>query len=794
MKRLSRHFDPDLICLLLLLAFGLTAYANSFSAAFHYDDITRIVDNDAIIDLANIGGIYSYCKERFLTYFTLALNYRISELEPTSYHIFNFFIHYFAALFLYFLFIETWKTPGMKEVDLGFSKPAAAFFVAGIFLLHPLQTQAVTYVIQRAASMAGMFYLGALLFYVRARLSVPRYAAGGYYALMILCAIGAAFSKETAATLPAMIVIYEIFFFNTSIRDLVRKKVVIFSLIPVGIIVAYKFGSLVQRDFYYDPGIDFTRKQYILTQFSVLVTYLRLFFWPAGQNLDWDYPLASAFFNVRTVASLSLLLALACLALVSYRKSRFLSLGIVAFFVTLAPTSSIIPIKDLIYEHRMYLAVAFLAMGFVHVSMQTLEKIESIPSRGHQVVLVLVIGTLLSLLTGLTYARNQVWMNELSLWRDAVQKSPNKARPHVNYGRALYASGFVELGKIKAEFETANRLCPRCPTPYHNLAFVYWKEGDYQRAIASSLEAIKLKSNYDDALYHLSRMYRELNEWDDARAYLERLISMSPGSKYLRAYSDLVDVYLEMGLENKAISLAQTMTKMEDGVPRLDYYRGIIFYKLQDLEQAKLYFIKAIEHKSKRTSSYLMLGQIHYLQEEYEQAEEAFRKVLEEYPWSAAAHYNLAILLEKSNRSQEAIKHLKHARAVDPFAFGPSFHLIKLYGNLGFSGKRTDLLSKLLGLRPDSKEFSFLKVNQDEDFNQTLSIYAERFLSGNPSPGSVRTRAIIATLREDYPEAIRLYEKHLGSLTDKKEKQKITQEVLRLEGVLQGKEPLITPA
>lgn len=782
------------MCLLLLLAFGLSAYADSFSASFHYDDITRIVENDAIYDLANIGGIYSYGKERFLTYFTLALNYRISELEPTSYHIFNFFIHYFAAFFLYFLFLETWKTPGMKGVDLRFSKRAAAFLVAGIFLLHPLQTQAVTYVIQRAESMAGMFYLGALFFYVRARRTVPPYAAGGYYALMILCAIGAAFSKETAVTLPAMIVIYEIFFFNTSIRDLVRKKVVIFSLIPLGVIVAYKFGSLVQRDFYYDPGIYFTRKQYILTQFSVLVTYLRLFLWPAGQNLDWDYPLASAFFNVRTVASLSLLLALACLAVVSYKKSRFLSLGIVAFFVTLAPTSSIIPIKDLIYEHRMYLAVAFLAMGFAHVLMQTLEKIQSLPSRGHLVVLVLVIGTLLSLLTGLTYARNQVWMNEISLWSDAVRKSPNKARPHLNYGRALYASGFVELTKIKEEFETAKRLCPRCPSPYHNLAFVYWKEGDYQRAIASSLEAINLKPDLHDAIYHLSRMHRELNQWDHARSYLERLVSMSPGSKYVRAYSDLVDVYLQMGLQDEAWRLAKTMTEMADGAPSLDYYRGIIFYKLKDLEQARLYFIKAIEHESMRTSSYLMLGQIHYLQEEYEQAEESFRKVLEEHSWSAAAHYNLSILLEKSKHNQEAVEHLEHARAVDPFAFGPSFHLIRLYGDLGFSTKRTDLLIKLLGLRRDSKEFSFLKVNQDEDFKQTLSIYEARFLPGNPSPGSIRTRAIIATLREDYPEAIRWYEQHLGSLTNRHEKENITQEMLRLEGVLQGKEPLMTPA
>ena len=794
MKRSSRHFDPDLLCLLLLLAFALIAYADSFDATFHYDDITRIVENDAIFDLANVGRIYSYCKERFLTYFTLALNYKIGKLDPTGYHIFNFFIHYLAALFLYFLFMETLKTPAMSKVDLRCSKRLAAFFVAGIFLLHPLQTQAVTYIIQRAESMAGMFYLGSLFFYVRARMTIPRFTAAGYYGLMILCAAGAAFSKETAVTLPVMIVAYELLFFDTTLRELVRKKVVIISLIPAGLIVAYKLGDLIQKDFYYDPTIGFTRKQYILTELSVLVTYLRLFFWPAGQNLDWDYPVASTLLNVRTVTSLILLLALVLLAFISYRKSRFVTLGIVAFFLTLAPTSSIIPIKDVIYEHRMYLAIAFLAMASVQVVMQALEKIEGSSIRGRQIGLAATIILVLPLLTGLTYARNEVWINEISLWQDVVQKSPNGSRAHVNYGGALYQGGYADLNQIKEQFEIAKRLCPHCPTPHYNLAFVYWKEGDYQQAIASSLEAIKLKPDYLDAIYHLSRIYRELEEWDNARVYLERLVSMSPGSKYMRAYSDLADVYLQMGLQDEAWRLAETMTKMKGRVPRLDYYRGIIFYRLEDFERAKFYFSQATEDESKRAPSYLMLGQIHYLKEEYEQAEKTFHRVLEEDPWSFQAHYNLAILCERDNRIQEAVEHFEHARAVDPFSLDPSLHLIKLYGKLDWSEKRTNLVRKLFGLRPDSKEYSFLKANQDEDFNQTLSIYEARFLPGNPSPVSKRTRAIIATLRGDYPEAIRWYEKQLGSLTNKNEKEKITQEVLRLEGVLQGKEPLMTPA
>ena len=317
MKNPLTRIDPDLRCVLLLLLLGLVAYADTFCAGFCYDDLTRIVENDVIVDLTALGKIYSHSRERFLTYLSLALNYHIGKLDPTGYHIFNFFVHFVAALFLYFLFLETLKTPALAGAEWRFSKRGAALLVAGIFLLHPLQTQSVTYVIQRAESMAGMFYLAALFFYVRAKLAETPGLARVYYLFVLVSALGAAFSKETAVTLPVMIVAFEVLFFNASILRLVGNRVVILTLIPAGTIIAYKLGPLIQRGFYYDPGISFTRSQYFFTQFSVLVTYLRLFFWPAGQNLDWDYPIAITLFKFRTLASLCLLLAVVLLAVVA---------------------------------------------------------------------------------------------------------------------------------------------------------------------------------------------------------------------------------------------------------------------------------------------------------------------------------------------------------------------------------------------------------------------------------------------------------------------------------------------
>ena len=796
MQKIFRRIDPDLILVLALLVFGLVAYSNSFSGSFQFDDRLHILRNEAFTDLANVSKIYHYGKGRFLPYLTLAINYKISKFDPISYHIFNFFIHYIAAIFLYFLFLAILQTPAMRGLQATIPQRLGAFLAAGIFFLHPLQTESVTYIIQRSESMAGMFYLATLFFYLKARGAGARKDLYGYGLLAGISAVCAAFSKETAMTLPAMILVMELFFFETSIKALLGKKLFWLMMIPAAVILSFKLQPLIRTGFIHDPGpgLSFTRKQYLLTQFSVLLTYLQLFFWPANQNVDWDYPLATSLLSLQTLTSFLFLLLLVILAFFAHKRLRLLSFGIIAFFITLAPTSSIIPLRDVIFEHRMYLAVAFLAMACVQLCSHAFARIGARSPRGQAMVLCGLLIALLPVLSGLTHARNRVWLNQLSLWEDAVKKSPNKARVHKNYGRGILAVAYGSGEQAKKEFETAIRLAPHWAAPYHDLAVCYWREGDYQRAVTLGLEAIQRQPKYKDALYLLGASYKKLNQWDKAREYLERLVTTSPGSKYVGAYLDLLEVYLELGLEDKALNIAEKVQHLPDGVMPLDYHRGLAFYKLKQTETAKSYFVKQTEQESGRLKAYIMLGQICYLEGDYQRAEMAFRQAVEESEWSVHAHYNLAIILEHSGRLQEASEHLEKVMAVDPFSIDTSVRLVSIYNRLGYREKQTERLRKLLGLKPDSQEYNYIETRQRQDLDWVLRGYEERFLAADTSPFSLRAMAIIATLRKDYEEALVLYKSYLQTIQEKREIKKITREVDRLEELLQGRESLRTVA
>jgi tetratricopeptide (TPR) repeat protein len=320
----------------------------------------------------------------------------------------------------------------------------------------------------------------------------------------------------------------------------------------------------------------------------------------------------------------------------------------------------------------------------------------------------------------------------------------------------------------------------------------YWQEEDYQRAVTLGLEAIQRRPKYKDALYLLGTSYKKLHQWDEAREYLERLIGISPGSRYVGGYLDLLEVYLELGLEDNALDVAEKVRQLPDGMMSLDYQRGLAFYKLKQMETAKLYFLKQTKQESDRLKAYIMLGQIYYLEGDYHRAEMAFRQAVEESEWSVHAHYNLAIILEHNGRLHEASEHLEKAVAVDPFSIDTRVRLVSLYNRLGYTEKQAERLRKLLGLKPSSVEYGYIEASQSQGLERTLRGYEERFLSSDTSPLSLKTMAIISTLRKDYEEALALYKSYLQTRKEKSEIKKITREVDRLEELLQGREPLRT--
>lgn len=508
--------------LLLIALVGLIAYSNSFHVPFILDDEGSIVKNNVIKNLHRFLYVdgYTYNPRRFLGYLTVALNYRFGGLDVTGYHAVNLAIHIGSASLTYLLARLTLATPFFRRE--GEPAQASAFiplFAALLFVAHPIQTQAVTYVVQRFASLATFFFLASIACYAKARLiqeeSGRTVAAKSLMCyLLALAGAGCAMkSKEIAFTLPFVVVLYEFLFFRmTAAKKLLFLLPVALTvlIVPLSLLGTGKPIGQVISDVTSVTRVDseLSRLDYLFTQFPVLASYLRLIFLPVGQNFDYDFPVYHSLFNAPVLLSLLLLLALLATALylghrtrdpLAPRELRLFCFGVLWFFITISVESSIIPIADVIFEHRVYLpsAGAFIAIA----------ALVSLCSKGVVSRVTVVIAAVAVLaLTGTTFARNMVWGSEVSLWTDTVRKSPNKARPHYNLALALDKSGRLDESLEQALI--AVRLSPGEANPYNLIGTIFGRKGSYDQAIAALSQALKLDPTLAEAQVNLGDAFR----------------------------------------------------------------------------------------------------------------------------------------------------------------------------------------------------------------------------------------------------------------------------------------------
>ncbi|QWV92469.1 tetratricopeptide repeat protein [Geomonas oryzisoli] len=508
--------------LFLIAVVGLFAYSNSFHVPFIFDDEGSIVTNNVIKDLHRFlfDDGYAYNPRRFLGYLTVALNYRFGGLNVTGYHVVNLAIHISTGILTYLLARITLATPVLRRSDE--SRDTSWFiplFAALLFVSHPVQTQAVTYVIQRLAALATLFFVASIFCYGKARLiqeetGRPFALKPLLFYLLSLAAAGCAMkSKEIAFTLPFVVVLYEFLFF----RMTAAKKLLF--LLPVGLTVLIVPLSLlgtnkpigqIISDVTAVTRVDseLSRLDYLFTQFPVIATYLRLLILPMRQNVDYDFPVYHSLANVPVILSLFLLLALFGTALSLWHRSRdpqaapelrLVSFGILWFFMTISVESSVIPIADVIFEHRVYLPSvgAFIALAALFSLLFKGAVSRAAVTIACVVVLALAVTTV---------ARNSVWGSELSLWGDAARKSPKKGRPHYNLALALEKSGRLE--EALQEAVIATRLSPKEANPYNLIGSIFGKKGDYDQAIAALSLAVKLDPTLAEAQVNLGDAYR----------------------------------------------------------------------------------------------------------------------------------------------------------------------------------------------------------------------------------------------------------------------------------------------
>ncbi len=523
----------------LLVVLGAAIYSNTLRSPFVFDDGPSITRNPAITDLDNFfinSTGYDKYPTRFLGLLTFALNYRIGGLDPFGYHVVNILIHILNSLLVYFVAAGIFRSPFLGKVSSGETSRGVSFAAAVLFLVHPVQTEAVTFIVQRLTSLAAMFSLASLHLYARYAGSENPRSWGGRagYALSVLSCLAAMKTKEITFVLPVIISLYDLFFLEGSARKRILRLspyLLAMAVIPLSLVnVSEPLGTLLSSvGSVTRVQTDLPRWDYLLTQISVVATYVRLLFLPVNQNLDYDYPTYHSLLTPRVALSGLFLLLLFGVAAWAYLRSkreggaehRVISFGIVWFFISLSVESSLIPIVDVCFEHRLYLPSVGAFLSVAMAGSMVLRRRDRKVRAG---ALVLAVAAL----SVATYQRNSVWKDDLTLWRDTVAKSPGKARPHYNLGNSLYMRGRVK--EAIGEYRSAIRVDPVYADAHLNLGVAYAFLGVVEGAQDALEEAVRLKPNDAETRYNLGLLYSNKGWNDRAIVQYEKALSLKPGS------------------------------------------------------------------------------------------------------------------------------------------------------------------------------------------------------------------------------------------------------------------------
>lgn len=534
---------------ILILLLGGIVYLNSLAGTFQWDDIPHIVRNPAIYNWKDIGSIFYFWPTRCFLFWTLSINYHFSGTNPLSYHLVNAAIHIFSAFLVYLIFFRLWRKKIVFSESYDLRVNRMALFAGLIFVLHPLQTQAVTFIVQRGASMSGFFCLLALYLYCRFRQEGSRLS----YVGALVAGIMGIFSKEGAASLPLLIGLWEVFFGPERRWGLKIIDWLPFAILPfLTVIIMWRTVGAGGGGFYYSlnlqnhlPSVGLTdstvrmssRWIYLVTQFHVMLTYLRLLFIPIKQTIYYAFPISSSIFRNIPLFSLLLLISILTLAGRFVRSRPIISFGIFFFFLSLIPTSSVIVLLPLVSEHHLYLALAGFAWAVPAVMGIFLSRKQFMVAGG---MIILAVSLL-------TITRNMAWLTPYTLWSDALKKAPHLASLHDSM-----ASVYIANGKNEAAVKESRKALDldQNYNAYHNLWAAYHNLGDYNRAEKSARMYLRHSPRSAQPHQALALTLIKMGDNTGAEKELLRAIEMQPD--LARPHLLLESIYRKRGEYSRA--------------------------------------------------------------------------------------------------------------------------------------------------------------------------------------------------------------------------------------------------
>ena len=662
-KRSPDHSRAILLSLLLIVSAGLIAYANSFSGPFIYDDVPSIPENPHIRALWPIGQAMaaphqSSLDGRPIAALSFALNCALGGMHVWSYHAFNFLLHLLAGFTLLGIVRQTLAGPRLNRV-YGEATPWLALAVALIWIIHPLATEAVNYIVQRTELLMGLFFL--LTLYCAIRGTEPASSRRWNSAAVIACALGMG-SKEVMASAPLIVLLYDRTFLFGSFREAFRKRGKLYLALAGTWLILIALMAPGPRS--ESVGLRFSQLtpwQYLFTQSSVILHYLRLAFWPHPLVLDYhDWPIPQSVVSAAPWTAI----VLALLALTVWLLRRNFPLGFLGawFFLILAPTSSFVPIvTEIAAERRMYLPLAAIVASVVGGGWILLRR-TPMPEKTRRWV---AIGLAAGLAVGfgwMTIRRNADYRSEITIWSDAVAKRPGNARAHNNFGLALVTAGRVEEGM--AHYRQALRLSPDYGDAYINLGAASAALGRYDQAIENYVAALKINPNDARAHTNLGNTLFSQGRMEEAIAHHLEALRLKPDSPEVR--NNFGAALMEQGRLDEAVTHYTEALRLRPEFPEAHSNLGIICTSQGKFDEAISHFREALRLKPGNPKTLNNYGNTLIHLGRFQEAAEHLTESIRLKPDYAEAHNNLGVALGELGRLDEAVSHYHEALRLKP--------------------------------------------------------------------------------------------------------------------------------
>lgn len=562
LTKAEKMLDRKLLAAAAIAALTVIVYSNSFTAPFQLDDFGSIVNNDAIRSPINLLEIWKFYSNRFILYLTFAINFSIHDTAPIGYHIVNTILHAFNGFVIFLIFKEILSLKHFAFRMAGRYKNTISVLAALIFVCHPIQVNAVTYIVQRTASLAACFYFLAIYFFIRFRKTDKIV----YFFFTFIFTIVAMFTKENTITIPFMLLVTELMFFIKESTSSWKKRLLIFFLLFIAVPIIPGTNLVLKGYSQSDPNVTFKastsmdRFEYFYTQMNVIVMYLRQLFIADWQNFDYsnDFKMSKTIWDNYAYISFLLLMFIGLSALFKARKNKLFSFGVLWFFIGLSVESSFISIKDVYFEHRLYFPLAGFIMAVFGLILNEKGKIKKrfwlaspsmieagVPDKkyaggfitpiiyrysiGKALPALLIVSVIMvSYYSVMTLRRNYIYSDSIRLWSDTVKKAPLSDR-----ARSVLASSYMdayEADKEKnadyldiaiAEFKKAIELNYRNSTAHCNLSKAYLLKKDYDKCIEEARITLTI-SDSEYAYNNMGLAYDEMGKTQEAiKAYLE---------------------------------------------------------------------------------------------------------------------------------------------------------------------------------------------------------------------------------------------------------------------------------